>query len=60
MDDCNHFRLECSQCSLTFPDEEAVKNHEIQGHLYCADCDRSFSQYNNIKMVGEWPPFMAA
>lgn len=51
MNDCNHFAYDCSQCNETYPDAGGVKDHEITYHHYCAECDRHFNNYNNIKMV---------
>ncbi|ROW09438.1 hypothetical protein VMCG_02207 [Cytospora schulzeri] len=50
MDSLNHFAHECSQCDETYPTEEEVEEHEIDDHYYCANCDRTFMNYNNIKM----------
>jgi len=51
MRDKDHFVYECSICDNTYTSEESCENHEVRGHLYCRDCDRNFSNYNNIKMV---------
>ncbi|KAI0121923.1 hypothetical protein F4814DRAFT_194350 [Daldinia grandis] len=46
----NHWFHECSICNETRPTDDQVKEHEIEEHFYCADCDRTFNTYNNIKM----------
>lgn len=51
MRDTNHFEYECAICCETWPTEHACKEHEIEDHLYCGDCDRFFRSYNNIQMV---------
>ncbi|KAB5540315.1 hypothetical protein GE09DRAFT_1245347 [Coniochaeta sp. 2T2.1] len=45
----NHFDLECNICDETWPNEEDVKEHEVEEHFYCADCDRTFMNLNNIQ-----------
>jgi DNA-directed RNA polymerase subunit RPC12/RpoP len=47
----NHFALECHICDETWPTEEDRTTHENEDHYYCADCDSTFRNYNNIKMV---------
>lgn len=56
MVDCNHFAKICSQCDATYLTEEEVKEHEIDDHYYCAECDRVFNNGNNIKMVSKRRP----
>lgn len=51
MNSLNHFEHECSQCNETYPTSEELKQHEIDYHYYCADCDRAFKDHNSIKMV---------
>ncbi|KAI0022556.1 hypothetical protein F4780DRAFT_777616 [Xylariomycetidae sp. FL0641] len=48
----NHHEYECDfyHCDETFPDEEELREHEIDDHFYCDDCDRVFQSLNNIKM----------
>ncbi|KAI1385410.1 uncharacterized protein F4822DRAFT_412972 [Hypoxylon trugodes] len=46
----NHWYYDCDFCDETWPDTEALEEHEIEEHLYCADCDRSFTSRNNIRM----------
>ncbi|KAK4112878.1 hypothetical protein N656DRAFT_731338 [Canariomyces notabilis] len=46
----NHFALECHICDETWPTEEDRTTHENEDHYYCADCDRNFRNYNNLKM----------
>ncbi|CAJ2502084.1 Uu.00g049370.m01.CDS01 [Anthostomella pinea] len=41
---------ECDFCYETFSSEEEQEQHEIDVHYHCADCDRTFSNYNAIKM----------
>jgi hypothetical protein len=42
--------VECSECDETFETDEACREHQIEDHYYCTDCDRHFVNYN-IKMV---------
>ncbi|KAI1397047.1 hypothetical protein F4819DRAFT_473284 [Hypoxylon fuscum] len=46
----NHWHYECSICNETWPTIEQRTDHEISDHYYCADCERLFNSYNNIKM----------
>ncbi|OTB18064.1 hypothetical protein K445DRAFT_9902 [Daldinia sp. EC12] len=46
----NHWFHKCGICSETWPDEEQMKEHEIEDHLYCSDCNRFFNNPNGIKM----------
>ncbi|KAM7192247.1 hypothetical protein V8F20_008949 [Naviculisporaceae sp. PSN 640] len=41
---------ECQICDDLFYGKDDCKNHEIEDHYYCSDCDRSFHSLNNIKM----------
>lgn len=50
MNDLNHWPFECSICDETWPTEEECTDHEIEIHLYCADCQRTFQNLNNIRM----------
>ncbi|KAI1345021.1 hypothetical protein F5Y15DRAFT_410705 [Xylariaceae sp. FL0016] len=50
MNVCNHFGHECYICDETWPTREDREAHEAEEHFYCADCDRTFQNYNNIKM----------
>lgn len=48
-------------CEFDFCDEELdtaddLRNHEINDHLYCDPCDRSFKDLNSIKMVSYQVP----
>lgn len=47
--DKNHFDYECSCCDETYETESMCEEHEIEDHHYCADCDRTFMNLNNIK-----------
>ncbi|KAK4232745.1 hypothetical protein C8A03DRAFT_39632 [Achaetomium macrosporum] len=48
-DDDNEADWECSRCSDVFYEEEDCRQHMIECHFYCSDCDREFMNYNNIK-----------
>ncbi|KAF2156503.1 hypothetical protein K461DRAFT_97044 [Myriangium duriaei CBS 260.36] len=50
MDAVNHFRWECNLCDETWPTEGMRQDHEHSEHNYCADCQRNFANYNNLKM----------
>ncbi|KAI1468297.1 uncharacterized protein F4812DRAFT_426224 [Daldinia caldariorum] len=50
MDAKNHWYYGCSICNATWPTEEEVKEHKIEDHYYCRDCDRDFYDHNSIKM----------
>ncbi|KAI1136434.1 hypothetical protein F5Y05DRAFT_415203 [Hypoxylon sp. FL0543] len=50
MDAKNHWGYDCKRCDETFPTKEEVKEHEIEDHYFCDDCDRQFNDYNAIKM----------
>lgn len=47
----NHRPFECHVCYDTFWDEEDREEHEHDDHHYCADCDRHFQSFNNLRMV---------
>lgn len=47
--DKNHFDYECACCYETYETEQLRKEHEIDDHNYCADCDRFFTNRNNIQ-----------
>ena len=49
-DDCYGY-WECSRCDDTFVTEEDCKEHMVDDHLYCRDCDRLFVSHNNIKQA---------
>ena len=51
MNDCNHFPWKCSLCCDTWPTEDRRNEHEHEVHSYCGECDRVFSNYNNLRMV---------
>ncbi|KAK4124525.1 hypothetical protein N657DRAFT_644765 [Parathielavia appendiculata] len=40
---------ECDICDAYFDSEYSRRQHMIQDHLYCCDCDRYFQNFNNIK-----------
>ncbi|KAI0836912.1 hypothetical protein F5Y06DRAFT_304991 [Hypoxylon sp. FL0890] len=42
--------FECTLCDKTFQTEEQAKDHEIEEHYFCAECDRQFGDYNAIRM----------
>ncbi len=42
---------ECRFCGEEFESKEDVTEHEIEDHRYCADCNRTFTDRNAIKMV---------
>ncbi|KAF1734773.1 Zinc finger and BTB domain-containing protein 17 [Beauveria bassiana] len=46
----NHRPFECHVCYDTFWDEEDREEHEHDDHHYCADCDRHFQSFNNLRM----------
>ncbi|KAK0610195.1 hypothetical protein B0T17DRAFT_128730 [Bombardia bombarda] len=48
-DDYDHHEFECSVCPKTFPTTDIQKAHEVEDHLFCADCERYFYSLNNIK-----------
>lgn len=43
--------FECHICPYLYNEEDDCREHEVNNHYYCADCDRSFQNLNNIKMV---------
>lgn len=47
--DKNHFDYECHCCDETYETRPLRKEHEVDDHHYCADCDREFTNYNNIQ-----------
>ncbi|KAI0834084.1 hypothetical protein F5Y06DRAFT_307153 [Hypoxylon sp. FL0890] len=52
MDALGHLPLdyECHYCDDTYPNEQAVRKHEMGSHYYCRDCNRTFMNANNLKM----------
>ncbi|OTA96565.1 hypothetical protein M434DRAFT_67352 [Hypoxylon sp. CO27-5] len=46
----NHWYYECGLCDETWPTEEQKREHEIDCHYFCSECDRQFHDYNAIKM----------
>lgn len=55
MDALNHFEWECSVCDETWPTENQKVEHEHEDHNYCGECERTFANYNNLKMVSLGP-----
>ncbi|OAR04580.1 hypothetical protein LLEC1_02190 [Akanthomyces lecanii] len=45
-----HWTVECGRCYDRFVDQEDCQEHEYNCHNYCADCDREFQSYNNLRM----------
>ncbi|KAM4058366.1 zinc-finger double-stranded RNA-binding domain-containing protein [Hirsutella rhossiliensis] len=43
-------RYECACCYDTWPTEERCTEHEHQDHNYCAECNRTFQNFNNLTM----------
>ncbi|KAM4061858.1 putative zinc finger protein [Hirsutella rhossiliensis] len=43
-------RYECACCYDTWPTEEQCTEHEHQDHNYCAECNRTFQNFNNLTM----------
>ena len=56
MDHWNHYAWVCNECGETWPSESKLKHHQAEEHHYCADCDRYFQSYNNIRMVSLLSP----
>ncbi|KAL7619895.1 hypothetical protein AAE478_010442 [Parahypoxylon ruwenzoriense] len=50
MDAKDHWLYECSKCDEEELTAEELKEHEVDEHQYCSDCDRSFNNPNDIKM----------
>ncbi|KAH9905221.1 hypothetical protein F4778DRAFT_698055 [Xylariomycetidae sp. FL2044] len=50
MDALNHFEWECSICDETWPTDSQQTKHEHDEHNYCRICQRTFENYNNLKM----------
>ncbi|KAK5994365.1 Zinc finger Xfin-like protein [Cladobotryum mycophilum] len=42
--------FECNCCYETWRTEKQRVEHEHEVHNYCADCNREFQSYNNLKM----------
>ncbi|KAK1776525.1 hypothetical protein QBC45DRAFT_357274 [Copromyces sp. CBS 386.78] len=45
-----HVGHECRVCDNRYRSEKARVNHEVEYHNYCADCNKTFQNTNNIKM----------
>ncbi|KAK0669899.1 hypothetical protein QBC41DRAFT_99369 [Cercophora samala] len=41
---------ECAICIEVFRSNAEVTKHEVHNHFYCRDCERTFNNFNNIKM----------
>ncbi|KAI1143144.1 hypothetical protein F5Y05DRAFT_143730 [Hypoxylon sp. FL0543] len=41
---------ECDYCDCIYPTDQARRQHQSESHNYCRDCDRSFSNANNLRM----------
>ncbi|KAI1503082.1 hypothetical protein F5X99DRAFT_133938 [Biscogniauxia marginata] len=50
MNALGHWNYECDFCYEKFSVVEELNEHEIEDHYYCSDCDRTFMNYNNVKM----------
>ncbi|KAH8594480.1 hypothetical protein B0O99DRAFT_513835 [Bisporella sp. PMI_857] len=50
MNALNHFKWECSICDETWPTSSQCTDHEHRDHNYCNECERTFINYNNLKM----------
>ncbi len=48
-----HWPVECGRCYDRSGDKEDCQEHEYNCHKYCADCDRDFQNYNNLRMVSD-------
>ncbi|KAH7150369.1 hypothetical protein B0J13DRAFT_287648 [Dactylonectria estremocensis] len=44
-----NYAYECSCCDGRFKTDAKRKDHEHSDHLYCAECDRDFDNWNNIQ-----------
>ncbi|KAI4863443.1 hypothetical protein F4820DRAFT_450015 [Hypoxylon rubiginosum] len=42
--------FECHLCNDIFPEGQERRDHEVEAHCYCAECDREFMSQNNIRM----------
>lgn len=51
MNASNHWMYDCPLCDETWPSKDKVDKHVIEYHHHCKDCDRTFADYNRIKMV---------
>lgn len=51
MNASNHWMYDCPLCDETWPSKDKVDKHVIEYHHHCKDCDRTFGDYNRIKMV---------
>ncbi|EMR67222.1 putative zinc finger protein [Eutypa lata UCREL1] len=50
MNASNHWMYDCPLCDETWPSKDKVDKHVIEYHHHCKDCDRTFGDYNRIKM----------
>ncbi len=46
-----HWPVECALCYNTYADKEDCQAHEYTDHNHCSECNRSFQNYNNLRMV---------
>ncbi|KAK7426990.1 hypothetical protein QQZ08_006417 [Neonectria magnoliae] len=52
MDDYGHWLQDAPQCQICdfhYPSEKQLKSHQIEDPLYCAECNRTFRNGNNIQ-----------
>ncbi|KAI8960749.1 hypothetical protein F5Y11DRAFT_252827 [Daldinia sp. FL1419] len=42
--------FECRKCDNVYCSMEVRRNHEVESHFFCHDCDKEFQSSNNIKM----------
>ncbi|KAI1182638.1 hypothetical protein F5B17DRAFT_444072 [Nemania serpens] len=46
----NHFQWECSISDETWVTDDQRMEHEHDDHNYCSKCQKTFTNYNNLKM----------
>lgn len=56
---CVDSKYECDICIERFTSRAEQKDHEIDDHHYCHDCDRQFNNLKNIKQVRDYPVLWA-
>ncbi|KAK1657141.1 hypothetical protein BDP55DRAFT_37974 [Colletotrichum godetiae] len=44
------FYCDYDSCSEVLDDEDALREHEVEEHFYCNQCERAFQDLNSIKM----------
>ncbi|KAI2602819.1 hypothetical protein GGR54DRAFT_463087 [Hypoxylon sp. NC1633] len=42
--------FECHMCYNKYSSDNVRRNHKVEDHFFCVDCDREFMNYNAIKM----------